>query len=208
MQKLIFNIICVALMSSLSAQDVQNVSLSAADQNKLDKDVANYRQLTLEKNFEGLINYVLPYLVNLTGKDFMLEQFEKLNQNPETTFLDLKFTMPGKCMQEENKKICIIDYVSHFKMKFTQQKGQEDQEFDDYLRTMLGIYKNGKFKNADVHLDESDQSIDIKSSKTLLAIDKPEFNSWKFIEYNPQMISIYNAAIGENLSSELKNLKP
>jgi len=202
--KLIIKIVFLIFFVLGSAQDKK---LSRTEIKNLNIDLKTYEKHTVSKDYSNLIKYILPDLVRLTGEDYMIEQFEKLNTNPKTEFKSLVFQIPEKCWDNDNIKVCKIPYQTNFEMIFKKQDSQSEAEFDNYLKTMTGIYKNGEFKDSEVFLNLDKSSIDIKSSKVILGIRKPKYNTWKFIEYNPKMKFIYEKSIGKPYTETIINSK-
>lgn len=200
-------IIKIAFLIFFFLGSAQDKKLSRAEIKDLNLDLKAYEKYTITKDYNNLIEYILPDLVILTGEDYMLEQFEKLNTNPKTEFKSLVFQIPKMCWDRENTKVCKIPYKAYFELVFKKQEGQSKTDFDNYLKTMTGIYKNGEYKDSKVSLNLSKRSIDIKSSKIILAIRKPEYKTWKIIEYNTTMKFIYEKSIGKKFTETIINSK-
>lgn len=183
-------------------------SLSAQNFNEEEviKDVTTYFSYNESSQWEKLIDMLVPEFVNMMSRDMLITQMEQLVANPmfAISFSDMKVHKVHSNFSLEGGVYALVDheFIMTFGMKQTEE--QTDEEFETFFGVMQQTFEV-QYGAESVTVDKESSAISVKPEKTILAVKREGYNSWKFIDYEPQNLMMYQSLFGEEVAEKLKS---
>ena len=168
-----------------------------ADSLKLRSRLNTYMDLTREKNFDKIMDYIHPSLYKIAPR---IEMKQALESAYATDGIDLTFdSMAVVKISEEflfNSSIYRrVDYFGIMRMRFTDTEKTEDSTFVNMLLPAL----QAEFPDQEVKFDAKTTSFIIRGEDILLAI-KDTGAEWLFLGFergNPMIESLFPKEVRE-----------
>ncbi|MEZ4880262.1 MAG: hypothetical protein R2801_08885 [Chitinophagales bacterium] len=169
----------------------------------------NEDQIGLTKDFNAYFNvidkvesideYLYPELFNIIPKTTLQMAVKDLlnDSTIKTSFLDSKITSIEKVISYDGVKYAKLNYSYLLKLTFLEA------DFEDENGTITNIYKS-KYGKENVVYDATTKTYSILLNNTMVAIWKPDYNHWKFVEAKPETKEVFKLIFPENIIKKLK----
>ncbi|MBK6929554.1 MAG: hypothetical protein IPH12_01330 [Saprospirales bacterium] len=155
-------------------------SQSKQDNADLQRDLATYRRATLRLDYDTLLAFMPPQLLELAPKEQLRAQLEQAFNNDELymVFDSMAYGQVPPVAKTGEYLYAVVPYTGHMQMHF---KTPRDSAFMERMVSMLeNEFRTGKLQQESTG---SSRYITITMhDKHLLAFKTPAFDSWKFIE--------------------------
>ncbi|MCB0651917.1 MAG: hypothetical protein KDC85_11635 [Saprospiraceae bacterium] len=196
---LLFLTIVVFSSNSLSAQEF--------NEEEIRKDVSQYFQYNEKNQMDSLINMLIPEFVEMFSREFLKSQMEELvdNANFKVRFRDMKMQEIQNALQSEESSYALVDYEFIMEFGFQRSEYQDPADFDSFLQFMETSFKS-QYGETEVSLDKEKSAILVAPHKTILAVKKPGYDSWKFIDFEPQNMEMYKTLFGKSVMEKLETI--
>lgn len=195
---LLFLTIVIFSSNSLSAQEF--------NAEEIRKDVNQYFQYNEKNQMDSLINMLIPEFVEMFSREFLKTQMEELvdNANFKVRFRDMKIQEIHDALQLEESSYALVDYEFIMEFGFQRSEYQDPADFDSFLQFMETSFKT-QYGETKVSLDKENSAILVEPHKTILAVKKSEYDSWKFIDFEPQNMEMYKTLFGKAVMEKLNS---
>lgn len=171
-----FNSILLLAALSLSGLSAQ----SKQDNLDLQRDLETYRRVTLQLDYDSLLGFMPPKMLDMIPAEQLKMQLEQAFDNDDL-YIKLDSMRYGAvpAVKKAGDYLCaIIPYSGHMEMHFKESR---DSAFMNMMVPMLAA----QFGEGTIHLMGADTSLYLSialQEKNLIAFKSKEFTSWKFIE--------------------------
>ncbi len=190
----------VAFLTSISvmAQEVDTMEIR--------NDVERYFVHNENAAWDSLITMLLPEFVDLLSPEMLKTQMEQLANNPnfDVSFRDMKIHRIRDAFKHEDAAFALVDHEFIMEFKFKKSEDQTDEEFETFVGVMEMSFRN-QYSGQEVVMDKENNRVTVKPIKTSLAVKKESYDSWKFIDYEPQNEMIYNMIFSEEVVKVIKS---
>lgn len=167
------------------------------DQIGLTKDFNAYFDV-IDK-IESVDEFLYPELFNIIPKTTLQMAVKEVFNDTtiKTSFLDSKITNIDKIVWYDGAKYAKVNYTYMLQLTFLEA------DFEDNNGTITNIYKS-KYGKENVSYDATTKTYSILLNNTMIAIWKPEYEHWKFIEAKPETKNIFRLIFPEKIIKQLK----
>ncbi len=198
--KRLFLLACIVLLAATAsfAQEIDTFQIR--------HDVSKYFTHNEAAEWDSLIPMLIPEFVELLSPEMLKDQMEQLAANPnfEVGFRDMSVHKIHDAFNIEETSFALVDHEFVMEFWFKKTEDQTEEAFKSFVDFMLMSFQN-QYKGQEVTLDSENNAILVKPLKTLLAVKKASYDSWKFIDYEPQNDAIYNMIFSEEVVGILKS---
>lgn len=191
-----FSIVVLATLNAFT-QEVDTLEIR--------KDVSKYFVHNEGAEWDSLITMLIPEFVELLTPEMLRTQMEQLANNPnfDVSFRDMKVHKIHNAFEHEDAAYALVDHEFIMQFDFKQSEDQTAEEFKTFVEFMEMSFQT-QYKGQEVKMDPESNSILVKPLKTSLAVKKADYDTWKFIDYEPQNEMIYNMIFSEEVVKILK----
>ncbi|OJJ21118.1 hypothetical protein BKI52_11155 [marine bacterium AO1-C] len=180
-----------------------SVTLSYAQSPKdnLKKDFNNYIGLSIKKDFEKSMDYIVEDFFDIVPKDQMVAQFERAFNDPglEIKLEDPKILKISALEKIDKKHYAIIKYSNILKMKVLPQ-GKDETEKD--LKQKAELIKAAFAKQPGIEslkYDEKNHSFEAKVIEKVCGVSNDEGKQWKFVKLDKSAFFILEKFIPKEI---------
>ena len=152
-------------------------------------------------DFEGVVSYSYPKMIEVFGADKMLENIEKNYENDEYRLRFQLETVPfqfGEIKKIEDKSFCVITCRNPMRYFFEAKLTNETAAVKtDWLKDIN--------KTKEVTFEPNRNSFNVKKITTFVAVmDETTNNQWKFFNLDDiNQLAAFKTLFGESIKKEL-----
>ena len=152
-------------------------------------------------DFEGIVSYSYPKMIEVFGADKMLENIEKHYENDEYRLRFQLETVPfqfGEIKKIEGKSFCVITCRNPMRYFFEAKLTNETAAVKtDWLKDIN--------KTKEVTFEPNRNSFNVKKTTTFIAVmDETTNNQWKFFNLDDaNQLAAFKTLFGESIKKEL-----
>jgi hypothetical protein len=151
-------------------------------------EVRHYLQAYNNKNWEVVTDMIYPKLFQFMSKEQLVELFTKMENDGMLMVTSFKsIEKISDVIKYENEKYCRVFYNGNITIELS---GFMLEKKDELVKNFKQIYGSKNVLNK-----KDSDTILIKASKSMIAIAQINANDWKYIEYNPELISMMLPAL-------------
>lgn len=144
---------------------------------------AVYRDLTIAKDYERIMDYIYPKLFDLVGREQLVELFRGLDDDEMTiTFVDLHIDSMSERFLYGDEQFVLV----HHGGKMTVRPGNNIAADTASLSLLRSVFEQ-QYGAKNVSLSKSmaaRPTLTIQMKKTLFAIAPQDSRRWRFLENN------------------------
>lgn len=196
----------ILLLVSISVLTSFSVMAQEVDTMEIRQDVEKYFVHNENAAWDSLITMLLPEFVDLLTPEMLITQMNQLANNPnfDVSFRDMKIHQIRDAFKHEDAAFALVDHEFIMEFKFKKSEDQTEEEFETFVGIMEMSFQN-QYSGQEVVMDKENNSITVKPIKTSLAVKKESYDSWKFIDYEPQNEMVYNMIFSEDVVKMIKS---
>lgn len=192
---MIKQIIIIALLT-LGSVTCKAQSLSAADAAAIDTKVAQFLNLMEKKDYTKVLDFMYPPIFEHTSKNDIFQIFEMLEQSG----IELKFKNTEVLSKQALKTIKDTKYAL-IKYKFELELPLNTNELKGYAPLLVPVLQSN-FGKENVVYNKSQNLINAKGEKFLMAINDPNYSDWLFLIYDSSMKTAIEKTIPAEVNSQ------
>jgi hypothetical protein len=142
---------------------------------------ATYRQLTLDKDFAGLMDYIYPKLFELVPREQMIATFEALEgEDLSFTFSDLQLLHTSDTYTSADETYALVQYSGNMQLRL-RSEAYRNPALQDAMAMQLGK----QFGPDNLRYEPEKFIYHIHLEKSMWAITPAGKEDWTFIENDP-----------------------
>ena len=184
----------IILITAFSTQ----LSIAQANEKGLKKDLKHYYQLTLDNDFNAIVDYVNPKMFEFVTKEMLVNSFEETFSDEEIKLAinEVKNEKIYPIIKMDSTSYTMIDYS----LKMSIRLNMNEEEDEDFADSLSGIYES-MYGEENVEFESKNQTYRIHVDKSMFAeyVD----NRWTFINQEEGMDYIINAVIPEQVQEKM-----
>lgn len=161
----------------------------------------NYYESNYLMDFETIISFSYPKMVETIGKDILIEKIEKYYENEEYRLREQLETLPflfGAVKKIEGKSICVIKFRNPMRYFFeTKLTTETAAEKANWLKEIN--------KTKDVTFEPKRNSFNVRRQSTYVAVaDETTNNEWKFFNMDDaNQLAAFQELMSESIKKAL-----
>ncbi len=157
--------------------------LAAQDQNEsIEKQFDKYRELSIAKDYSGLMDFIYPKLFTVVPREQMVAMFEQMDgEEMSFEFKELTMDNLSEVFVHEEEQFALVDYTGKMTIWFLSEEMQDEATMEIMEATFANTYD--KIERVD---KDGTPGLDMEFQKQMFAIADQDSEDWKFIENNAE----------------------
>lgn len=159
------------------------VCFSQSSKENIKSDFNTYMHLTINKEFDKSIEYVVEDFFEIIPKEQMIKAFEQIYNNPKIEFKigNSKIISIGVIEKIEEKYYAIIRYLSPMEMKIKPDNPKESAKEKEERLNMIEAAFARQFGAKNVTYNKETDFFEVTATKQACSVSKNGQNDWKFV---------------------------
>lgn len=190
--RILFSCFCLLQSLFLAAQP-------PVDYAPLTDRLAEYGQLTMKGNVDGLLDLTCPDLFEIVPRNLLRDQMDGLqsDENMAVIFHDFTVDQIGESILDHGVTYVPLD--CHHGITFVlRSEAYRSPDFSDRLIRML------EKTYADVRFNTADYQIEVVAPKAMFAIRRTANGDWFFVEYRPENAALMDLLVPPAVWEQMK----
>ena len=185
-------LLCLFFGKALTAQ-------SSVDYTPLADRLAEYGQLTMAWDINGLLDMTAPGLFEIVPRETIREQMTGLqsDENMEVTFHDFIIDRLGEAITQQGE--AYVPVRCHHGITFILKS--ERYRAPDFAARIVRMLEKSYPK---VQFDATNHRIEVRVPKTMYAIRPGTNADWYFVEYRPENAALMDLLVPPSVREQLK----
>lgn len=171
-------------------------SLSTKDNAAIDAKVDQFLKLMEKKDYTKVLDFMYPPIFEHTSKKDMFQIFEMLEQSG----IELKFKNTEVLSKQGLKTVKETKYAL-IKYRFELDLPLNTDELRGYAPLLVPVLQSN-FGKENVTYNKSQNLINAKGEKFLMAINDPKYSDWLFLIYDSSMRTAIEKTIPAEVNSQ------
>lgn len=192
LQRLLILLIVFLAGGNISAQ-------TDIDYTPLANRLADYGQLTMAWDIDGLLSMTVPELFEFVPQEVLRQQMEGLlsDENMKVTFHNFTIDQIGEAISEHERAYVPVECHHNITFKLLSPAYREDEFTSRMIRMLEKSYPR-------VNFDPKNHAIEVVVDKSMFAIRASAKEEWYFVEYRPENAALMDLLVPPSVREQLK----